>query len=360
MNPKPKAPPYGILQKTRYQRIYLVALRNGETRYRVRLDFGGVRTWKTVRTLPDAHSVLAAARSAQPIPQAPSGGVMLFGEAADLYFKSYEVRAAYTRNFDRVRSLLRSLCRVFGDTPISQISPELWDAYTLQRRAQGVGPVTVNLEGDYLHAVLKMAHKRGRLASVPELSKLDYPRTTPRRELDDAEIETICRQASPQHRACLLASLQCGIRPGEFFRLEPADLRETPRGAELRIRHAKNRRERTIPIRPETAAIIAKQFAANNGRTTPHPRETAFTSHCLYERERKIRGIARPWSLYDGRHTFATRMGRTPGVDVFSLSRILGHSNIRQTMRYVHTDLNDMRAAMEREQQYQCGGTSDS
>jgi Phage integrase family len=51
--------------------------------------------------------------------------------------------------------------------------------------------------------------------------------------------------------------------------------------------------------------------------------------------------------LYDLRHTFLTRLGES-GCDVWTLARIAGHSNIKQSSRYVHPSDDAVLGAMER------------
>jgi site-specific recombinase XerD len=55
----------------------------------------------------------------------------------------------------------------------------------------------------------------------------------------------------------------------------------------------------------------------------------------------------RPFILYDLRHTFLTRLGES-GCDVWTLARIAGHSNIKQSSRYVHPSDDAVLGAMER------------
>lgn len=40
--------------------------------------------------------------------------------------------------------------------------------------------------------------------------------------------------------------------------------------------------------------------------------------------------------IHDCRHLFASRMATKGGADIGSISRLLGHSNLQQTMRYRH------------------------
>jgi hypothetical protein len=56
---------------------------------------------------------------------------------------------------------------------------------------------------------------------------------------------------------------------------------------------------------------------------------------------------ARPFVLYDLRHTFLTRLGES-GCDVWTLARIAGHSNIKQSSRYVHPSNDAVVEAIER------------
>ncbi len=48
---------------------------------------------------------------------------------------------------------------------------------------------------------------------------------------------------------------------------------------------------------------------------------------------------------YDLRHTFATRMAEA-GMPLATLAAILGHSNLRSIMKYVHPSEADQDAAM--------------
>jgi len=47
------------------------------------------------------------------------------------------------------------------------------------------------------------------------------------------------------------------------------------------------------------------------------------------------------------RHTFATRLNRR-GVDIVTVKELLGHSDIKMTMRYAHTNRDEKIRAVKR------------
>jgi integrase len=46
----------------------------------------------------------------------------------------------------------------------------------------------------------------------------------------------------------------------------------------------------------------------------------------------------RPFVLYSLRHTFATKLGLAPGMDAWTLCKIMGWASIAIAMTYIHPD----------------------
>jgi integrase len=67
-------------------------------------------------------------------------------------------------------------------------------------------------------------------------------------------------------------------------------------------------------------------------------------------------GIKQHFRLYDLRHTFATR-AVAAGVDLPTLSAILGHTSIQMTMRYVHPAEEQKRSAVGKLETFRLAGS---
>lgn len=65
-------------------------------------------------------------------------------------------------------------------------------------------------------------------------------------------------------------------------------------------------------------------------------------------RNEEAKAIEVSFVPYDLRHTFGTRQATEVKTDPFTLAAIMGHSNLRTIMKYVHPDTSAQKAAMDR------------
>lgn len=60
------------------------------------------------------------------------------------------------------------------------------------------------------------------------------------------------------------------------------------------------------------------------------------------------RDVERGMNMHRARHTFATELRRTPGVDLGDVQHMLGHEDVSTTEEYYgHYDLTDLARAMD-------------
>jgi integrase len=192
---------------------------------------------------------------------------------------------------------------------------------------------------------------------VNPAGKVKKFREAPAREriLDAAEARRLIDCAGPGLRPVLVIALNTGMRRGEILSLRWRDV-DTVKGFIL-IGDSKSGRSRKIPMNGAVFEALASlkqsgEFVFQNGSTDSHVLDvkTAFHGACRRakkdpedEKDPGIQGLR----FHDLRHTAASRMVAA-GIDLVTVSKILGHSSITMTMRYAHPTPENMRLAVHK------------
>lgn len=143
----------------------------------------------------------------------------------------------------------------------------------------------------------------------------------------------------PKHRAVLLTCYAAGLRLREATHLRVADI-DGPR-AQIRITHGKGAKERVVPASPRLLQELREywkiQRPANYlfpGRTMDVPLSSATVQKAC-KMALAFARIAKPATPHTLRHSYATGMLEA-GVDILTISKLLGHSSFITTMVYLH------------------------
>lgn len=157
--------------------------------------------------------------------------------------------------------------------------------------------------------------------------------------------------------AILLTLLSTGLRKAEICNVKVGDLKTYRNQAVIDV-VGKGKRFRRIPLKTETVLAIQDYLKANgNGVDPDHPVFYTLGKHgphvsrgltptavdCLVRsvvRKALIRKRVHPHVL---RHTFATTL-LDKGTDLRTVEALMGHSDIRTTERYLHTN-DDLKVA---------------
>ena len=175
---------------------------------------------------------------------------------------------------------------------------------------------------------------------IPRRHYVDKGKTLPR-DVSDAVLEKLF-QAIGEHRrdrAIFTLMLHCGLRVGETTKLclEGVLMREK-QPARLRVQ-GKGQKERMVFLSPTAALWLVDYLASRTASKIPkiflnkQGQPISITGIQLqlasYCRKADI------WvTCHQLRHTFATRM-IAGGMAVTSLQKLLGHTSIRTTQRYI-------------------------
>ena len=251
-----------------------------------------------------------------------------------------------------VNSALGSqLLPAFGATPLDRITRNQvlrWiDVYS--RTASGGANYTLRI----LRQILEFAIARGHISINPARDVPMNRRTALTRYLSRDELRRLHRALDRHVRTGTRVARQAdiirlllltGCRRGEILALRWNEVD----GDTIALKDAKTG-PRKVYLNAQARRIMERQPRGQSAFVFPSVRnpERPYRPHLpLWNRVRTEAGIE-DVRLHDLRHTMASHAVMN-GVPVPVVSRLLGHSNVRMTLRYAHLADKDIEAAAER------------
>lgn len=275
-----------------------------------------------------------------------------FGVYARALLDSAEWKAK--RSASRNEISFQHLTRAFKDVKLSEINPGLVRRYITERTEEGAKPATINREISLLKSILYAAEYDGIIASNPirgrRVKKLEENNSREKiilaMNFSDDQLQRLINAAAPHLKPILKLAIITGMRKSEILNLRWSDIDFRLGVIRVRPEIAKSKKERYIPICGELINDLLSierqgEFIFQNLRTGKNIGEIrrAFFSAV---KKAGINGLR----FHDLRHLAAYRLVKV--TDVVTASKILGHSSIQMTMRYVHPTDADKRLAIEK------------
>ena len=211
------------------------------------------------------------------------------------------------------------------------------------RRLAKVSPGTVRREMSLMSSVFTVARKEwGLLASNPlaDVRWPSMPQARDRRVTDD-EIALLVATAKGLHtiegRAihAFRFAIETAMRAGEICSLT----RERIAGSVAHLPMTKSGRARDVPLSPQALALL-EPLGDRLFDLTPQKLDVGF------RRVRDRAGIA-GMTFHDSRGEGITRLSKR--LDPFELARVVGHSNLSQTLAYYRQTAHELADRLARD-----------
>ncbi len=148
-----------------------------------------------------------------------------------------------------------------------------------------------------------------------------------------------------KHKTMIMLGYACGLRVSEITALEIKDIDEDRRM--LFICRAKGKKDRVVSLSP--AMIIMLREYKSKYKPTKYlfegqqqgGRYSTRSLEAIIKVAKDKAGIKKAGSMHMLRHSFATHL-LDKGTDVVFIQKILGHNDIKTTLRYLHVTNKDM------------------
>ncbi|MFL9936306.1 tyrosine-type recombinase/integrase [Paraburkholderia sp. RL18-103-BIB-C] len=281
------------------------------------------------------------------------------------YLEANEISAS---NANLIRSSFEDLL----DRGLDELTPWLLESWKARAAKTGIKPKTIANKLHALQGLLRVAVKAGHLTDnpakeVPRNGKADvvvrylsaderarlYAAMETREEANrDARHRTIAHRrmrkqpAPPSLRHVrytdhlqpfVVAALNTGMRKGELFALQWADVDLELRTIHVQRGTTKDDERRDIPITDELLECLKawkplahRVYVFGNKETDAPITDVSSAWEALLEAAEITR-----FRFHDCRHDFASRIVQA-GVDLNRVRVLLGHSDIKTVLRYAH------------------------
>ena len=250
--------------------------------------------------------------------------------------------------------------RTLGQTPLADVRTDDIEVYRDARRAAGLSPVTVNHDLKLLRRMFNWGIRKGYLERTPfkigtePTIRLEREIPRNRRFENDDDEQRVLAAANPHLRAVIIAMLDTACRPGEISNLQVRDVSIARRELTIRAVTEKMRTERIQPISKRLLAVLELRLLDPAGRPLP-PQAYVFGDPL----GRRVKSVRAAWNntcaaigldgfqLRDLRHESGSRFDEA-GVPINYVSKMLGHTNLTTTTRYLNVQRRELHRAMER------------
>jgi len=268
-------------------------------------------------------------------------------EFVDMFIENYSKVNKRSWKDDQYR--LQKLVGFFGNIYLHEVTPLDIEKFKLMKLTEGRAKATVNTYLKVLKRMYNIAIDWGYAKDNPARRVKLYSEKDSLKEriLSKEEEDRLLEAASAHLRPILVIALNTGMRRGEILNLKwnQIDFQKN----EIRVEKTKSEKPRTVDINSylleKLLRLKKKSDRSQYVFINPKTGVPFTTVRRSFENACKDAGIEE-LRFHDLRHSFASRLIEK-GVDIIRVKELLGHSSVRVTERYTHSNQKERKKAVE-------------
>lgn len=266
--------------------------------------------------------------------------------AFDRFMSQLQLKAYSPSTIRTYRNEFLPLLRLLGERDVATLGTEEIRRYLLHCiEKQGLKETTLHSRINALKFYFEQVLGRERMfLEVPRPKK---PRTLPGIFSQDEVAAILNSVRNKKHKAMLMLAYSAGLRVSEVVSLKTYDINS--QGMTILIRQAKGKKDRMVGL-SAVLLVMLRDYARDyqpdkrgylfEGSRPGTPYSSRSLQEVLQAAKRKA-GVLKPGSIHSLRHSFATHL-IDKGTDVTMIQKLLGHQDIKTTLRYLHTSNKDL------------------
>jgi len=265
---------------------------------------------------------------------------------------------SYSKTNKRPKSVQRDIAtiKIFTDLmkpiKVASLTPQMFEDYKAKRVESGVKPSSVNRELNTLKNMVRKAYEWGYLPEnfSSQIKRLkDSTQAKKVRFFSKEEIEKLLKVSSETVKKIVLIGLNTGFRIGEIVNLTWDDIDFNRKVAIVQAKQdwqPKDNDLREVPLKDNFVKILKEWKQKTKSQYVLGKKFTTEQASSLFRKYARLAGITDA-SAHTLRHTFASYLAMA-GVDLYTIAKLLGHSDVSTTQIYAHLLPDTLRNAVNK------------
>lgn len=266
------------------------------------------------------------------------------------FIEQLKLKAYSISTINTYRNEFMQLLQLLKNKPVHQLIPEDLRRYMVYAMEKdGIKENTAHSRLNALKFYFEQVLGREKFFwEIPRPKKqVQLPRF-----FNQDEIAAIIKAAGPiKHKVMLMLAYAAGLRVSEVAAIKVRDI-DSKRMCIL-INQAKGKKDRIVTLSPVLLVMLREYWKtgklSKDGYLFPGQyRGELYSSRSIQAvlaLAKKKAGVMKPGSIHALRHSFATHL-LDKGTDVTMIQKLLGHNDIKTTLRYLHVTNRDMLQVM--------------
>ncbi|MBP8115594.1 MAG: site-specific integrase [Chitinophagaceae bacterium] len=302
---------------------------------------------KVTATLPDAQKVSAAVinPARKPLALSPAWQLSAANLAAlESFVQLLQLKAYSKSTIATYRNEFIQLLKLLKDKPVDALTVEdlkRYMSYVLvkERISENTAHSRLNALKFYFEQVLVREKFFWEIPRPKKVQKL------PKVISEEKILEGMLKIKNLKHKTLLLLAYSAGMRVSEVVKLKIADINSDR--MQININHAKGKKDRVVTLSKSILPYLREYYLKYKPADwlfegTDHKEHySARSAQLVFKEAYKKLGLPAQCSFHSLRHSYATHLLES-GTDISYIQKLLGHSDIKTTLRYTQISKKDI------------------
>ena len=303
------------------------------TKWCMNFTYLGVRVNRSTGESSRAKALLCVEREKAKINQLsllPAREVVMLSDAIE---RVYESHFDQQTNASQRYSQLQTCLEIIGDKPLHKLTANTF-SFLKSELSKGRKTATVNHFLTAIRKVMTVAWQEWEVIDRVPYIEIKAVKSSREQTISPEMLEDITSEMDEDIAGLVELLYETGLRLSEALCLTFEGNVDLDKGViTLKASETKGKQPRVVPLSTKAKAVFTDQeWVHSDGRIFPYSRQ--YVSRC-FKQARDNLGFHPELCIHSLRHSCATNLV-SAGKDIYMVAKMLGHSTVTMTERYVH------------------------